>query len=75
MKLSAADMTCLTVAALQLDLARPDEADNIAAVAALVEQAAAQQWRLCELTPERRTLEQIFIELTCSETPLHEDAA
>ena len=42
---------------------------------ALVQQAATQQWRLCELTPERRTLEQIFIELTCSEAPLHEDAA
>ena len=42
---------------------------------ALVEQAATRQWRLCELTPERRTLEQIFIELTCSEAPLHEDAA
>jgi ABC-2 type transport system ATP-binding protein len=42
---------------------------------ALVEQAVTQQWRLCELTPERRTLEQIFIELTCSETPLQEDAA
>jgi ABC-2 type transport system ATP-binding protein len=36
---------------------------------ALVEQSVAQHWRLLELTPERRTLEQIFIELTCSEEP------
>ena len=35
-------MANLTVAALQLALDSPDEADNIAAVAALVEQAAAQ---------------------------------
>ena len=34
---------------------------------ALIEQSVAQRWRLHELTPERRTLEQIFIELTCSE--------
>ena len=34
---------------------------------ALVEQSVAQRWRLHELTPECRTLEQIFIELTCSE--------
>jgi hypothetical protein len=33
------------------------------------------QWRLHELAPERRTLEQIFIELTCSETHVNEDAA
>ena len=38
---------------------------------ALVELAAANHWRLHELTPERRTLEQIFIELTCSEQPGH----
>ena len=42
---------------------------------ALAQQAGSQQWRLCELTPERRTLEQIFIELTCSESPVREDAA
>jgi len=36
---------------------------------ALIEQSVAQHWRLLELTPERRTLEQIFIELTCSEEP------
>jgi ABC-2 type transport system ATP-binding protein len=34
---------------------------------ALVEMAASHQWRLHELVPERRTLEQIFIELTCSD--------
>ena len=34
---------------------------------ALVEQSVTQRWRLQELTPECRTLEQIFIELTCSE--------
>jgi gliding motility-associated transport system ATP-binding protein len=36
---------------------------------ALVERAVAGGWRLHELTPERRSLEQIFIELTCSEPP------
>ncbi|MDP3675707.1 MAG: N-carbamoylputrescine amidase [Novosphingobium sp.] len=41
----------ITVAALQLALAAPDEADNIAAVAALVEQAAAQGARIV-LPPE-----------------------
>ena len=44
-------MTTLTVAALQLALNAPDEADNIAAVAALVEQAAAQGARIV-LPPE-----------------------
>lgn len=34
---------------------------------ALIEQAVTRRWRLHELSPERRTLEQIFIELTCSE--------
>jgi ABC-2 type transport system ATP-binding protein len=43
--------------------------------AALVEQSVNHRWGLHELTPERRTLEQIFIELTCSETPVSEDAA
>ncbi len=38
---------------------------------ALAELAAAHRWRLHELVPERRTLEQIFIELTCSEQPDH----
>jgi ABC-2 type transport system ATP-binding protein len=36
---------------------------------ALVGMAASHGWRLCELVPERRTLEQIFIELTCSDAP------
>ena len=44
-------MTTLAVAALQLALNAPDEADNIAAVAALVEQAAAQGARIV-LPPE-----------------------
>jgi ABC-2 type transport system ATP-binding protein len=35
----------------------------------LIAQAVAGGWRLHELSPERRTLEQIFIELTCSEQP------
>jgi ABC-2 type transport system ATP-binding protein len=34
---------------------------------ALIAQAVANGWRLYEIRPERRTLEQIFIELTCSE--------
>ena len=33
----------------------------------LIEQSVSKRWQLHELTPERRTLEQIFIELTCSE--------
>jgi ABC-2 type transport system ATP-binding protein len=36
---------------------------------ALIAQAVANGWRLYELAPERRTLEQIFIELTCSDEP------
>ena len=44
-------MTTLTVAALQLALNAPDEATNIAAVAALVEQAAGQGARIV-LPPE-----------------------
>jgi ABC-2 type transport system ATP-binding protein len=39
---------------------------------ALVELAVSRQWRLHELTPDRRTLEQIFIELTCAEPPATE---
>ena len=35
----------------------------------LIAAAVSGHWGLNELTPERRTLEQIFIELTCSETP------
>ena len=34
---------------------------------AVIEQSVSKRWQLHELTPERRTLEQIFIELTCSE--------
>ena len=37
---------------------------------ALVEQAVNSHWRLSELTPEYRTLEQTFIDLTCSEEPV-----
>jgi gliding motility-associated transport system ATP-binding protein len=46
-------------------------------VDALLEQAVSKHWRLTELTPERHTLEQIFIELTCSEEHVikHGDAA
>jgi N-carbamoylputrescine amidase len=44
-------MTTLTVAALQLRLNAPDEASNIGAVAALVEEAAAQGARIV-LPPE-----------------------
>ena len=39
-------------------------------VDALLEQAVNSHWRLSELTPEHHTLEQIFIELTCSEEPV-----
>jgi len=39
-------------------------------VEALVEQAVSSHWRLSELTPEHHTLEQIFIDLTCSEQPV-----
>jgi ABC-2 type transport system ATP-binding protein len=39
----------------------------------LIQQAVANRWRLHEIAPERRTLEQIFIDLTCSERP--EEAA
>jgi ABC-2 type transport system ATP-binding protein len=35
---------------------------------AVAEQAVAGGWRLQELSPQRHTLEQIFIELTCSDT-------
>lgn len=44
-------MSILTVAALQLPLAREDEADNIAAVSTLIEQAAGQGAKLI-LPPE-----------------------
>jgi ABC-2 type transport system ATP-binding protein len=41
---------------------------------ALVKMAASHDWRLYELVPERRTLEQIFIELTCSDAPAEAEA-
>ncbi|MEL7320323.1 MAG: nitrilase-related carbon-nitrogen hydrolase, partial [Pseudomonadota bacterium] len=44
-------MSTLTVAALQLSLSSPDEGENIAAVAALVEEAAAKGAKLI-LPPE-----------------------
>jgi ABC-2 type transport system ATP-binding protein len=37
--------------------------------AAVAEQAVTRGWGLLELVPERRTLEQIFIELTCQDVP------
>ncbi len=44
-------MTTLSVAALQLSLNRPNEGDNIAAVASLVEEAADKGAKLI-LPPE-----------------------
>ena len=35
--------------------------------AAIAEEAVTRGWGLMELVPERRTLEQIFIELTCQD--------
>jgi ABC-2 type transport system ATP-binding protein len=46
---------------MRLHFAEQDPAE------ALVEGAVANNWRLFELHPERRSLEQIFVELTCSE--------
>lgn len=34
----------------------------------IVETAVQRQWRLCQLTTEKRTLEQIFVDITTSET-------
>ena len=42
---------------------------------ALIARAASLGWRLYELSPEHRTLEQIFIDLTCSEETEAEAAA
>ena len=42
---------------------------------ALVEQAVSGGWRLQELTPERHTLEQIFIQLTTGEAGAHDSGA
>jgi ABC-2 type transport system ATP-binding protein len=39
-------------------------------VEALLELAVSNHWRLTELAPEHHTLEQIFIDLTCSEEPV-----
>jgi len=49
---------------IHYDAADPSEA--------LVELAVNRNWRLHELSPDRRTLEQIFIELTCAEAPAGE---
>jgi ABC-2 type transport system ATP-binding protein len=38
---------------------------------ALVERAVSEAWGLYELIPEHKSLEQIFIELTCSDLPHH----
>ena len=42
---------------------------------ALAERAVREGWGLLELTPERRTLEQIFVELTTTETETPREAA
>ncbi len=42
---------------------------------ALAQAAVAQGWGLLELTPEQRSLEQVFVDLTLSEPSLHEEAA
>lgn len=39
----------------------------------LVEQSVTNHWGLYELIPEKRSLEQIFVELTQEETPIHDD--
>jgi len=58
-----------TLSDTRLRIAWSDEnpAANIA------EQAVSQGWGLTELVPERRTLEQIFIELTCPDAPANDD--
>jgi len=48
---------------------RIHHADNTP-VEALLELAVSNHWRLTELKPEHHTLEQIFIDLTCSEVPV-----
>lgn len=42
---------------------------------ALVTRAASEGWRLYELVAERRTLEQIFIELTCRDPEVEQQTA
>ena len=61
------DVTALDDGRLRIDYTGDSPAE------ALVEQAVASGWRLQELTPERYTLEQIFIDLTCSDAPGTED--
>jgi len=39
---------------------------------AIVEMSVQQQWRLTELTPEKRSLEQIFVDITTSEKNISE---
>ena len=41
----------------------------------LAELAVQQGWGLFELTPERKTLEQIFVDITSNETMVEEHAA
>ena len=57
------DTTLLEDGRVQLDYSGDSPAE------ALVEQAVANAWRLQELTAQRHTLEQIFIELTTGDTP------
>ncbi len=41
---------------------------------AIVEQAVANGWGLHELMPERMTLEQVFVDITCADTALPQDS-
>lgn len=43
------------------------EPDHQSPAESIVEISVQQQWRLCELTPEKRSLEQIFVDITTSE--------
>ncbi len=45
--------------------------DGASPAAAIAEAAVTQGWGLLELTPERRTLEQIFVELTMQDATTH----
>ena len=47
--------------------------DGASPAAAVAETAVARGWGLEELIPERRTLEQIFVELTMQDTAAHAD--
>lgn len=44
-------------------------------IEALVERAVAQRWGLCELMPERLSLEQVFVDITTEETHNEEACA